>query len=390
MKRYVIRARAVAAEGEPLEDKLLVLSGKRIESVLPSTSASRLTSRDFVGSRRYLVLPGLIDIHCHGGGGIDPTSLGGLLAASYYHASHGTSAMMLSQFFTSYEELARMAEIVKKARVSAPLRLLGIHLEGPFLNPDARGAISKDCLRSCRVADVAQILKALGDELRMVTVAPELPGAEEVIRAFVKAGVLVSLGHTLATAEQARAAVEWGATLVTHLGNAMRPFHQREPGLVGEALSDPRLSAEIIADGYHLAPETLSMFLRAKVGDLILVSDCRWVGGLPDGSHMETKDETLEVKEGAAWREDGVLAGGIYPVWKGLTTIANLPGFTFWDAVKLATRNPAKLLGSRTLGKLSVGGRADLVLTGPDLSVRRVFYGGEEIYRASDEPPLSI
>ncbi|NTV51916.1 MAG: amidohydrolase family protein [Candidatus Firestonebacteria bacterium] len=388
MKRCIIRARALAMDGEPWEDKLLVINGKRIESILPSSSASRFSSRDFVGSRRYLVFPGLVDLHCHGGGGIVPTSLGGLLAAAYYHASSGTSALMLSLLYTSLEDLARMAEVVAKARVSAPLRLLGIHLEGPFLNPDARGAIPRESLRPARVAEVAQILKALGSELKIVTVAPELPGAEEVIRAFVEAGVIVALGHSLATAEQAHAAVEWGARMVTHLGNAMRPFHQREPGLVGTALSEERLTAEIIADGQHLAPETLAMFVRAKAGDLVLVSDCRWIAGLPEGAHAESGGETLEVKAGAARQEDGVLAGGVSPVWKGVATLGAMHGFTMWKAVQLASHNPAKLLGIRGLGRITVGGRADLVLAGPDFSVRRVFYGGEEIFRATDEPPL--
>ncbi len=390
MKRYIIRARAIATDNEPLEDKLIVINGKRIESILPSTSASRFSSRDMVGSRRYLVMPGLVDLHCHGGGGVDPNSLGGLLASTYYHAAHGTTALMLSQFYTSYNELARMSDIVKKARLSAPLRLLGIHLEGPFLNPEARGAIPLDAIKAPRMAEVTQIIKALGDELKIVTVAPELPGAEEVIRAFVEAGVLVALGHSLATAEQTHAAVEWGARMVTHLGNAMRPFHQREPGLVGATLSEERLTAELIADGQHLAPETLSMFARGKVGDVILVSDCRWIAGMPDGTHVESHGEGLEIKDGAARHADGSLAGGIHPVWKGVSTMGSLHGFSIWEAIKLASFNPGKLLGIRGLGRIMVGGRADLVLAGPDLSVRRVFYGGEEIFRATDEPPLLV
>jgi N-acetylglucosamine-6-phosphate deacetylase len=388
MQRYVIRARALATEGHLLEDKLVVISGKRIEAILPSTSASRFDHRDFVGSRRYLVFPGLVDLHCHGGGGLDPATLGGLLAASYYHASYGTTALMLSVFYSGLKDLAQVADTVKKARPDAPLRLLGLHLEGPLLNPEARGAIAPEFIRPLSAADVPAILEATGDELHIVTVAPEMPGAEDVIRAFVRAGVVVALGHSLATTEQVKAAVEWGARLVTHLGNAMRPFHQREPGLVGVGLSDPHLTVEVIADGSHLAPDTVGMFLRAKVGEAILVSDCRWIGGLPEGSHIRTGEESLAVKEGAARHEDGGLAGGIYPVWKGVATVAGLPGFTVWDALQLATRNPARVLGSRHLGRIAVGGRADMVLAGPDYSVRRVFYGGEEVYRATGEPAL--
>jgi N-acetylglucosamine-6-phosphate deacetylase len=388
MKRIIIRARALAAEGKPLEDKLIVVSGKRIEAILPSSSAKRFSSRDFVGSQRYLVVPGLIDQHCHGGGGIDADTLGGLLAAAFYHASNGTTALLLTVFHSSLEDLARRAELVKKARPDAALRLLGLHLEGPLLNPEAAGAIPAEHIHPLDPKDVPTLVAAADGELKMVTVAPELPDAEGVVRAFVSAGVIVALGHSLATADQARAAVEWGARVVTHLGNAMRPFHQREPGLIGAGLAEPRLAAEIIGDGSHLAPDTLAMFLHGKVGDLVLVSDCRWIGGLPEGSRQGAGGEQLEVREGAARGADGRLAGGVHPLWKGLTTVAGLAGYSFWDAVPLATRNPAKVLGLRGLGRIMVGGRADLVLCGPDFSVRRVFCGGEEVFRAAGEPAL--
>jgi len=388
LKRWIIRARAVATEGKPLEDKLIVISGRRIESILSSSAASRFSGKNFISSQRYLVFPGLIDIHCHGGGGADTRTLGGLLAASYFHASHGTTALLLTVVFAGVKELTYMAELIKEARPLAPLRLLGLHLEGPYLNPEMRGAIPHESLRNIRPADIRKIVDAAQGELRVVTLAPELPGAEAAIRAFREAGVVVALGHSLATAEQARAAADWGATLVTHLGNAMRPFHQRDPGLVGAVLNDSRLTAEIIADGYHLAPETLSMFLRAKVGELVLVSDCRWVGGLPDGEHSRGDQERLLVHEGMARQLDGTLAGGTHPLWKGVTTIASLPEFNIFSAVQMASRNPARILGKKGIGRISVGGRVDLILAGPDFSIRRVFVGAEEIFRASNEPPL--
>jgi N-acetylglucosamine-6-phosphate deacetylase len=390
MKRYVIRARALGmAVAAPLEDKLIVISGKRIESILPSSAANRFKNYDFVGgTKRYLVLPGLVDIHCHGGGGMDPNTLGGILAAAYFHASHGTSAMMMSVFYTGLNELRQMAELIREARPLAPLHLLGLHLEGPYINSEARGSLPLESLRSIRPSDLPKLLAAGLDELKAITIAPELPNAEAAIRFFSQAGLVVSIGHSLATAEQGQLAAEWGATLVTHLGNGMRPFHQREPGLVGAGLSDPRLAVELIADGQHLAKETMSMFLRAKNGESVIVSDCRWVGGLPNGSH-QVDSEMLQVENGAAHQPDGTLAGGIHPLWKGLNTVASLPGFTFWEAALLGTVAPARVLGKKNLGRIAVGGRADLVLAGPDFNVLRVFFGGEEIFRESSELPLS-
>jgi N-acetylglucosamine-6-phosphate deacetylase len=145
----------------------------------------------------------------------------------------------------------------------------------------------------------------------------------------------------------------------------------------------------MIADGNHLADETLGMFLRSKAGDLVLVSDCRSLGGLPEGSKLESYGEQLEVRDGAARYADGTLAGAVQPLWAGVQKIAGLQGFSFWDGLRLATVTPAKVLNLRGLGRISVGGRADLVLAGPDFSVRRVFYGGEEIFRAPGEPPLA-
>lgn len=388
LKRFIIRARALAADDEPLEDKLVVISGRKIENILPSSAAGRFSPKSFVSSQRYLVLPGLVDIHCHGGGGADTATLGGLLAASYFHASQGTTAMLLSVFYRNAEELARQADVLREARQQAPLRLLGLHVEGPFLNPEARGSIPLDVIRPVDLNELDALLDAGQGEVKVMTVAPELPGAEDVIRQLADEGVVAALGHSLATADQAHAAVEWGASLVTHLGNAMRPFHQRDPGLVGAALAEPRLTAELIADGVHLAPETLSMFLRAKVGELVLVSDCRWVAGLPDGEYTQPQVETLKVEQGLAKQLDGTIAGGVQPLWRGVTTAAELPQMTVFDAVRMATRNPARLLGRKALGRIGVNGLADLVLAGPDFSIKRVFIRGAEIYRAPGEQPL--
>lgn len=385
MRRCIIRARAVATEGRPLEDKLIVLSGKRIESILPSTASHRFSPKDFISNKRYLVTPGLIDIHVHGGGGSTTETLGGLLAACYYHASQGTTAILPTIFFKDLKHLRHMAGLVKEARNQAPCHILGINLEGPHINPDARGAMDKKYVYKLSEKNVDAIVEAGGGEIRIVTVAPEMPGAETVIKRFVELGVIVSLGHSMATSENANKGIEWGAKMVTHLGNAMSPFHQREPGLIGVALHDRRLIPEIIADGHHLAEDTVKMFLKATENQALLVSDCRWVGGLAPGNHQHEDGQTLTIEDGVARLPDGTFAGGTQALWHCLRYVAQLENYNLWQALPMASRLPAKLLGKRILGKVSVGGRADLVLAGPDLTVKRVFFGGEEIYRAQGE-----
>lgn len=388
LKRWIVRARAVPVEGRLQEDKLIVISGRKIETILPSSTASRFSGKDFVSSKRYLVLPGLVDMHCHGGGGMDPLTRGGLLAAAFYHASHGTAAMLLSVFYEGPEKLAQTAALVQEIRPSAPLRLLGLHLEGPYINSEVRGSIPESAVRPFTPDGAEALLRAGQGELKMITLAPELPGAEAAVRAFRQAGVVVAMGHSLATVEQAKAAADWGATVVTHMGNAMRPFHQREPGLIGAGMTDSRLFAEVIGDGQHLAPETLDLFVHAKTEKTVLISDCRWVGGLPEGGEGRQGDEIIRVQNGAARQPDGTLAGGVYPLWKGVSQVAALPNSSLWLAARLATQNPARALGRKHLGQITIGGRADLILTGPGYSLRRVFISGEEIFRSEDEPPL--
>lgn len=385
MKRIIIRARALAVDERPLEDKLIVISGKRIESILPSSSAHRFARSDFINNRRYLVTPGLIDLHVHGGGGATADSLGGLLTACYYHASQGTTALLLTLFFKDLDHLKQVVNLVKEARHQAPCHILGINLEGPHINPQAKGAMDKRYIYKLSEKHVDAIKAAAGDELKVVTVAPEMPGAEIVIKRFTELGVIVSLGHSLATSRDALKGIEWGAKMVTHLGNAMSPFHQREPGLVGVALHDRRLVPEIIGDGHHLAKETISLYLKATENQAVLVSDCRWVGGLPEGEHQLDHGEKLKIENKVAWLPNGTIAGGTQPLWSCVRYVAELPERSLWTTIPLATKIPAKLLGKRLLGKIAVNGRADLVLAGPDLTVKRVFYGGEEIYRGAGE-----
>ncbi len=387
MRRCVIRARALALDNQLLEDKLIVISGKRIESIVASSVSHRFNPKDFVSNKRYLVAPGLVDIHVHGGGGAQPDSLGGLLAASYYHAAYGTTALLPTIFFRDLDHLKKMAHLVQDSRSQTNCHILGLNLEGPHINPQAKGAIDGGYIYKLTADHVRAMVAAAEGELKVVTVAPEMPGAEAVIKTFVEEGVIVSLGHSLATSEEAARAVDWGARLVTHLGNAMAPFHQRQPGLIGTALTDKRLIPEVIADGHHLAPETVAMFLKAREHEAVLVSDCRWVAGLPEGQHAPAEGPALTVKDGMAYLSDGAMAGGIYPLWHSVVQVAKTTSLTFWEALTMATKYPAKLLGKRQLGKLAVGGRADLVLAGPDLTVKRVFFGGEEIYHAEGEQP---
>lgn len=235
-----------------------------------------------------------------------------------------------------------------------------------MLAPGRKGAHPQDWLRPPSADLVAGWSRDAG--VAMVTIAPELPGALEVIEALVGRGVVVALGHTEATAEQTRAAVDRGARVVTHLGNAMPPMTGREPGPVGAALGDTRLVAGVIADGYHLHGATLAAYWQALArGRLLAVTDCTAALGMPDGP-ARLGDQEVVVLDGTVRLADGTLAGSSSPLAQCLRVLTAATGCDLAEAVACCTSVAADVLGDSARGRLVVGARADLTIVDPDLS----------------------
>jgi len=218
-------------------------------------------------------MAGYVDIHCHGGGGhAFGGSVDGTRAALAAHREHGTQSIVASLVSMSLPELEHAMRVIREVRMDDP-GLLGVHLEGPFLAPERKGAHDPAALVHPRRDAVRAVLDIVGDDLRQVTIAPELPGALEAIGTFVAAGAVVAVGHTTATAECAAAAFDAGATLVTHGFNAMSSITAREIGPVGAALADPRVKIELIADGIHVDPRLIRAVFAAAPGRVVLVTD---------------------------------------------------------------------------------------------------------------------
>jgi N-acetylglucosamine-6-phosphate deacetylase len=350
------------------------------------------------GAPGVVILPGLLDIHCHGGGGhsfatTDPAEA---LAAAAYHAAAGTAGVIASLVTAAPEELLR------QVRTLAPLvaagQLLGIHLEGPFLAPARRGAHAPWLLRDPDPALVADLLEAAGGAIKIVTVAPERPGAAPVVAMLRAAGVVVAYGHTDAGYDcMARAlAGASGDGLVTHLGNAMPPLHHRAAGPVAAALAaaaDDEASVELIADGVHVdAGFTRLVFAAAAPGRVVLVTDATAAAGVADGDYelgplrvtvsggvarLTAEGEAAEggAAEGAAGG-GGAIAGGTSTLLRVVAT-ARAAGVPLADAVRAASAAPARVLGlSASRGALAPGMVADLVVTGENLGLRRVMRAG--------------
>lgn len=260
-------------------------------------------------------------------------------------------------------------------------RVLGVHLEGPFISPDRRGAHNPAWITDPTPAVIAALIEAGGGLLRLLTLAPERPGSLAAIDQLTAAGVLVSVGHSDATAEQVASAASRGARMVTHLFNAQRPLGHREPGVVGQALVDERLTSGLIVDLYHVAGSVCGLAFRAAPGRIALVTDAAAPAGMPPGEYLLGGEPiTLPPSAGAPpVRGDGTLAGSALRLDVAIANAVRC-GVPVAAAVAAATRIPADLIGRSEVGRLAKGANADLVWLSPELRTRATWLGGRLVY----------
>jgi N-acetylglucosamine-6-phosphate deacetylase len=336
---------------------------------------------------RYL--PGFVDAHVHGGGGGDTMDgPGGVRTLARHHLAHGTTTLLPTTITHPWEDVLAALDGVAEVRAEAAAGdalpdLPGAHLEGPFVSPDRLGAQPPFALPPTpeRVAEVV----ATG-VVRVVTLAPELDGAEAAARAFAAAGVRVSVGHTradAATVARIAAAVrdEGGTLGFTHLYNAMGGLEGRAPGVVGACFADADAFAELILDGHHVEPVAFLAARAAKPGRLLLVTDAIRACGLPEGE-TELGGQRVTVAGGAARLADGTLAGSVLTLDVALRN-AVAAGLSLDQAARLVAGVPAAYLGLTDRGRLETGLRADVVELSADLRVRRVFAAGREVAAAA-------
>ena len=281
----------------------------------------------------------------------------------------------------------RAASALIPALPAGAARVLGVHAEGPFISPARKGAHHEAWITDPTPAAVDELLEAGQGVLRLVTLAPERDGALAAIDRLTGAGVLVSVGHSDATARQVAAAADHGARMVTHLFNAQRPLHHREPGVVGQALTDQRLTSGLIADLHHVSPQVCVMAVHAAPGRICAVTDAAACAGMPPGRYL-LGGEPIELPAGDGEppvRDDGTLAGSALRMDAG---VANLvaAGIGLAEAVAAASRVPADLIGRPDLGRIAPGAAADLTWLGDDLRARATWIGGELVYSQAGRP----
>ena len=372
---------------------MLVRDG-RIAAVGPVRDVAPPASEpvERIDARGGIIAPGFVDLQVNGAAGVlftdDPTS-----------QAIDTMAAALPQFgCTSFLPtlLSCPDDVTHRALAAAPkastgltagAQALGVHMEGPFLAPDRAGAHDRRLLRPPSTADLDRWLDVSHSALRLLTLAPELPGASEVIREAVRRGVTVAVGHTAATYDDTARAADLGASMVTHLFNATGGLTARGPGAVGAALDLDALSAGIIADGIHLHPATVRVVVKAKGPErTVLVTDAMPPVGA--ASHeFSLLGRPVTVRDGACRLDDGTLAGSTLTMDRALRNVVEWTGLPLHDALGMATLLPARLIGADARkGSLEVGKDADLVVLDRDLRVRLTLVGGRVVFRSPNVP----
>jgi N-acetylglucosamine-6-phosphate deacetylase len=338
------------------------------------------------GTPVALIAPGFIDLQVNGGGGAlfnnDPTETG-IRAICEAHARYGTTALMVT-FITDRPELKRVAIAAgEQAYTHGSAGYLGLHLEGPHLSVARKGTHDPALIRPMTEADLTYLEGVAGSfGLAMITVAPESVTAEQVTR-LVAAGYRVSLGHTDTPCADVTPYVEAGASMVTHLFNAMSQLGNREPGLVGAALASPALHCGLIADGFHVDPVSMRVALAAKQGPahIFLVTDAMSTIG-SDETSFDLNGRTVYRRDGRLTLADGTLAGADIDMLSCIRFIHERLGFTIDEALRMATVYPAEAIGAADRGTLEPGKRADFVLLDEDLDLASTWIGGACVYEA--------
>ena len=364
--------------------RILVDHGIRIENHRIS-SLERISN---IKERAYyypLIVPGFIDLHTHGIAGYDTMSVktDDLEAMAKAYLDHGVTSFLPTTVSHIGEKIIevvdKLVSYISKEKKGAFAKIVGIHLEGPYLSVEKKGAQNPKYIRKIDEEELKKFVERSKGFLKLITLAPEAvkpKKAEEIMRYLRKNGVRISLGHSNATFDEAMKMVDFGATHATHVFNGMRGFNHREPGVVGAVLLDDRVTCEIIADLVHLHPMTLRLIYRLKGPEkIVAISDSISATDLEDGEY-ELGGLKVMVKDGVARLEDGTLAGSILTLDRALKNLVKVVGIPLIDALKFMTSNPARELGLHDVGEIRVGNRADLVCLDENLDLLDTFVNG--------------
>jgi N-acetylglucosamine-6-phosphate deacetylase len=383
MKTVFTAARLYTPIDEILDPLLFVEDGRIVE--ISSRALKTLPAgTPVVDFGDTIVAPGYFDIHMHGGAGLDVmrASASELPRLGQFLTKHGVTAYfpttVAAPLDATCSALERLAGVIESPVSGAPVqaRPIGIHLEGPFLSHKRRGVHPPEYLVEPTVQIFDRLWQAARGLVRMMTIAPEIPGALEVIAEASRRNVCVSIGHSDSELSMAQQAVKAGARHATHTFNAMRPLDHRAPGILGEVLSDDRITADLIADGIHVSPEVVKVFLQSKGPErAVLITDAISATGMPDGQYQLGPIQ-VDVKDGKC-TANGSLAGSVLTMDRAIRNVTKFSSWTLRDAVRAATLNPAHAVGmANAYGSLVSGASADFTVLNSSGDVLKTIVAG--------------
>ena len=387
MKPEIICASRIFTPQEELSNYAIVVEDGRITAVVPRDEVQARSGAHEIVAKDGIVVPGFVDVHIHGAGGYDvmEATTGALRTVSEQVARHGTTSLLATTVSAPADDTCRSLEGIAEyiagpnnhSGGQAPrAEMLGIHLEGPFLSHARRGVHPEGALAKPSLPLLEKFLDAAGGSARILTLAPELSNALELVDRARQTGLVVAMGHTDATYDQAVAAIKRGVSHAVHVFNAMRPFTHRDTGVLGAVLTHREVTAELIADGVHVDAPAIQILLASKgTSGVVLVSDGIAATGMPDGLYrLGTFD--VSVSGGVARNADGKLAGSTLTLDRAIRHMVSL-GVSPIEAIRMATLVPATRLGiAGRKGVIAPGADADLVFLTPDLQVKGVMTRG--------------
>jgi N-acetylglucosamine-6-phosphate deacetylase len=377
-------ARRLFTPVEEIDYPMLVVEDGRVAELSSRKGTTAYVSARLVDLGDTTIVPGFLDIHIHGGAGLDVmrASAAELPALGRFLTKHGVTGYFPTTVAASLDStcaaLERLADAIEATLTGDHIqaRPLGIHLEGPFLSHKRRGVHPPECLAAPTLATFDRLWQAARGHVRMMTIAPELPGAMEVIAEAARRKVCVSIGHSDADLPTAREGIKAGARHATHTFNAMRPLDHRDPGIIGEVLSDDSITADLIADGIHVAPPVVKVFLQSKgIERAVLITDAISATGMPDGRYQLGPIE-VDVKDGKC-TSNGSLAGSVLTMDRAVRNVTKFSGWSLRHAVRAASLNPARAAGLDTdYGALTPGSSADFVVMNDAGEVQKTMVAG--------------
>ena len=364
--RTYLTAKALWNGTDRIEEPVLEIEDGRLRSIASRQAVETSANAQLINFSQAMLAPAFFDVHFHGAAGHDvmEATAHGLDAIGRFLASVGTGSFLATTVTAPLDATLRSLEGLAKL-IAEPgengARAVGIHLEGPFLSHAKRGVQPAEHLLAPDVATFDRVCEAAEGHVRLMTLAPELPGAVELTEHATARGVRVSVGHSDANRAETQAAIDAGAVSATHTFNAMRALDHREPGILGTVLTADALYAELICDGIHNAPEMVRLWWRAKgAARAILITDAMSAAGMPDGQY-QLGGFAVQVTNGRAMAR-GVLAGSVLTLDRALQNFIRFTGASVEEGVKLMTSNPAAMTGLKShVGWLKIGERADLV-----------------------------